>query len=117
VRSRSLALQPKKPAGTGGQWRLPSGGTTPGPWHEKQAGEGERPGIQSKKTDLETSQPGRGAALSCLSDGKLRSEAVARQRRPRRATRRRGHRSRSMRASQRNGVVFRLSDKLELGAA
>ena len=56
MRSRSLALQPKKPAGTGGQWRLPSGGTTPGPCHDQQAGEGERPGIQSKKTDLETSR-------------------------------------------------------------
>ncbi len=40
---------------------------------------------------------GRGVALPCLSDGKLRSGAVARQRRPRRTTRRREHRSRSER--------------------
>jgi hypothetical protein len=103
VRSRPIALQPRKPAEPGGQWRSPSGGTTPGPRLEKQAGEGDRR-EDAKKNGFEKINS-RGAGVRCLVS----------------QTERRGVKWSPVgkwgRASERNESFLSLRDKLESGAA
>src|SRR5580658_3212031 len=64
VRSRPIALQPKKPAEPGGQRRSPSGGTAPGPRLDQQAGEGDRQENGAKNGFENITK--RGAGSPCL---------------------------------------------------